>query len=85
MESLSRLGPFDKESGSVNATIDTPKGSRKKFEFDEKTGLFKLSGTLPVGSVFPFDLDTFLRRKVMTVIHSTFSFSWTSPRSPVVL
>ena len=49
------LGPFDKESGYVNAIIDTPKGSRNKFKFDERLGLFKLGGTLPMGSVFPFD------------------------------
>src|SRR4030095_15796357 len=49
------LGPFDKESGYINAIIDTPKGSRNKFKFDERLGLFKLGGTLPLGAVFPFD------------------------------
>ena len=52
---MSDLEPFDKESGYVNAIIDTPKGSRNKFEFDEKIGMFKLGGALPVGAVFPFD------------------------------
>lgn len=55
MRSGSTLGPFDKESGFVNAIIDTPKGSRNKFKFDERVGLFRLGGALPVGSVFPFD------------------------------
>lgn len=50
-----KLDAFDKESGHLNAIIDTPKGSRNKFEYDERLGLFKLGGTLPVGSVFPFD------------------------------
>lgn len=50
-----RLPPFEKQSGFVNAIIDTPKGSRNKFKLDVESGLFKLSGTLPVGSVFPFD------------------------------
>jgi inorganic pyrophosphatase len=49
------LTPFDKESGCVNAIIDTPKGSRNKFKFDERHGLFKLGGPLPLGAVFPFD------------------------------
>jgi inorganic pyrophosphatase len=49
------LAAFDKESGHLNAIIDTPKGSRNKFKYDEQLGLFKLSGMLPVGSVFPFD------------------------------
>jgi inorganic pyrophosphatase len=55
MPSFPNLGPFDKGSGCVNAIIDTPKGSRNKFKFDERLGLFRLGGTLPVGSVFPFD------------------------------
>jgi inorganic pyrophosphatase len=50
-----RLAALDKESGYVNAIIDTPKGSRNKFKYDQQLGLFKLSGMLPVGSVFPFD------------------------------
>lgn len=50
-----QLGPFDKESGCVNAIIDTPKGSRNKFKFDERLGLFRLGGALPIGAVFPFD------------------------------
>lgn len=49
------LTAFDPESGHVNAIIDTPKGSRNKFEYDEKIGMFKLGGALPLGAVFPFD------------------------------
>jgi inorganic pyrophosphatase len=52
---MTNLPPFDKDSGYVNAIIDTPKGSRNKFEFDDKIGMFKLGGALPVGAVFPFD------------------------------
>ena len=55
MRSVPNLGPFDKESGYVNAIIDTPKGSHNKFKFDERLGLFRLGGALPIGSVFPFD------------------------------
>lgn len=49
------LEPFDKESGHLNAIIDTPRGSRNKFKYDEKIGMFKLGGALPLGTVFPFD------------------------------
>jgi inorganic pyrophosphatase len=49
------LEPFDKEFGHVNAIIDTPKGSRNKFKYDEKIGIFRLGGALPIGAVFPFD------------------------------
>lgn len=55
MPSVPTLGPFDKETGYVNAIIETPKGSRNKFKFDERLGLFRLGGALPIGSVFPFD------------------------------
>jgi inorganic pyrophosphatase len=52
---MNDLEPFDKDTGYVNAVIDTPKGSRNKFKFDEKIGMFKLGGALPLGTVFPFD------------------------------
>lgn len=49
------LAPFDENSGHVNAIIDTPKGSRNKFKYDGKLGMFRLGGALPLGAVFPFD------------------------------
>ena len=49
------LNAFDEESGHVNAIIDTPKGNRNKFKYDEKHSIFKLGGALPLGAVFPFD------------------------------
>jgi inorganic pyrophosphatase len=49
------LETLDAESGTVNAIIDTPKGSRNKFKYDEKLQIFKLGGALPLGAVFPFD------------------------------
>jgi inorganic pyrophosphatase len=39
----------------LNVIIETPAGSQHKYAFDEKTGLFRLKKTLPMGSVFPFD------------------------------
>src|SRR5881394_3501639 len=52
---LSNLEAFDPDSGELNAVIETPKGHRNKFKYDEKRGLFRLSGVLPAGAVFPFD------------------------------
>jgi inorganic pyrophosphatase len=49
------MDTFDEESGTVNAIIDTPKGSRNKFKYDESSEIFKLGGALPLGAVFPFD------------------------------
>ena len=52
---LARLKAFDEETQELNVIIETPKGSRNKFNYDEKLGLFKLGGVLPAGAVFPFD------------------------------
>jgi len=49
------LSAFDNETGDLHVIIDTPKDSRNKYKFDEKLGLFKLGGVLPVGAFFPFD------------------------------
>ena len=51
---FSELGPFD-DSEELNVIIETPKGSRNKFAYDEKQRVFKLRGVLPAGAVFPFD------------------------------
>ncbi len=44
-----RLSVFDLKSGDLNVVVDTPKGSRNKFVFDEELGLFRLGGVLPAG------------------------------------
>jgi inorganic pyrophosphatase len=51
--SLSELEAFDGDD--LNVIIETPKGSRNKFNYDAERGLFKLGGVLPAGAVFPFD------------------------------
>ncbi|HYY41561.1 MAG TPA: inorganic diphosphatase, partial [Pyrinomonadaceae bacterium] len=52
---LDQLATFDEESGDVHVIIETPQGSRNKFNYDEQLDLFKLGGVLPLGAVFPFD------------------------------
>ena len=54
-QGYARLGAFDPDSGELNVIIETPKGSRNKFNYDEEYQLFKLGGVLPAGAVFPFD------------------------------
>jgi len=49
------LPAFDEQSGNLNAVVETIKGSRNKFAYDEKLGLFRLKGVLPAGASFPFD------------------------------
>lgn len=53
--SIGRLPPIDRESGLLNAIIETPKGRRNKYKFNEQLGIFSLSAVLSEGSVFPYD------------------------------
>jgi inorganic pyrophosphatase len=55
MHSFSKLPPFDSETDNLLVIVDTPKGSRNKFSWDEERELFELSGVLPAGAVFPYD------------------------------
>jgi inorganic pyrophosphatase len=52
---LSRLPPFDKESGALNIIVETPKNGRIKYKYNEKYGMFQLDKTLPYGFSFPFE------------------------------
>lgn len=52
---FARLPAYDPESGELHVIVDTPKGSRNRFVFDEGRGLFRLGGVLPAGAVFPYD------------------------------
>ncbi len=55
MANYGTLDPIDEETGNVNVVIETPRGSRNKYKFDEDNKIFKLSKSLPAGSMFPFD------------------------------
>src|SRR5437588_699981 len=54
-QAQTHLEARDPASGLVHVVIDTPRGSRNKFKYDEKLGLFRLSKVLPLGSCFPYD------------------------------
>lgn len=54
-DKTNQLPPFDPQTGALNAIIETPKGSRNKYKYDEQTGFYKLSNVLPSGSLFPYD------------------------------
>jgi inorganic pyrophosphatase len=55
MSGISALKPFDVETKELNVIIESPKGCRNKYTYNERTDLFYLSGILPAGAVFPFD------------------------------
>lgn len=52
---LSRIATRDEKRESYNVVIETPRGSRNKYRYDDDLGLFMLGGVLPAGAVFPFD------------------------------
>jgi inorganic pyrophosphatase len=53
--SLNELPAVDPDSGRLNVVVDTPKGSRNKYKFDEEHGQWRLSKVLPLGLCFPYD------------------------------
>ena len=53
-DAIANLDPFN-EDDELNVIIEAPKGSRNKYTYDEKLGLYKLGGVLPAGASFPFD------------------------------
>jgi inorganic pyrophosphatase len=52
---LHQVAAKNPESDLWNVIIDTPKGSRNKYKYDEADGLWHLSKVLPLGASFPFD------------------------------
>ncbi|HEX8455775.1 MAG TPA: inorganic diphosphatase [Pyrinomonadaceae bacterium] len=55
-QNLTRLSPVAPDAPEIlRVIIETPQGSRNKFNYDEELGLFKLGGVLPAGAFFPFD------------------------------
>lgn len=49
------LDAYDSDSSDLCVIIEVPKGSRNKFQYDEKRGVYRLGGVLAAGAVFPFD------------------------------
>src|SRR6267378_6621642 len=52
----SLLGPLDGDKGKIiQVVVETPKGSRNKYAFDEDQKVFALKKVLPAGMAFPYD------------------------------
>lgn len=54
MSNLLKLPAFAAD-GEVHVVIETPKGSRNKYAYDEELGALQLKGVLPEGMSFPYD------------------------------
>ena len=50
---------LDRKTMTCQAAIETPKGVRSKFDYDEESELFRLAGLLPEGMSFPLDFGFF--------------------------
>jgi inorganic pyrophosphatase len=56
MANPSRLKPLDPDDDEIiRVIIETPKGSRNKYAFDEEERAFTLKKVLPAGMAFPHD------------------------------
>src|ERR1700730_14163085 len=51
----SLLESLDPDEDNLQVVIETPKGSRNKYAFDEKQRVFGLKKVLPAGMEFPYD------------------------------
>lgn len=47
--------PLEPKPGRFNVVIETPKGSRSKFNYVHASSIIKLGKQLPAGAVFPYD------------------------------
>src|ERR1700749_3319546 len=54
MPNLTNLPPFT-EDGDVYVVVETPRGSRAKFDYDPKLKTFTLSKSLLAGLTYPHD------------------------------
>lgn len=55
MSNPTRLPSFNGDKGVVNVVVETAKGDRNKFSYDEKLNIFRLKKVLPEGMSFPYD------------------------------
>jgi inorganic pyrophosphatase len=52
---LSETATFDPETGELRVVIETPKGSRNKYDYDPECDCLDLATVLPEGMSFPYD------------------------------
>jgi inorganic pyrophosphatase len=53
--SLEELPTYDKQTGDLNMVVETPRGSRTKFDYDGERQLFRLADVLPASIAFPYN------------------------------
>ena len=55
IQRASDLPAIDRDTGRVNAVIETSKHARAKLDYDPESGYYKLHDVLPEGLLFPFN------------------------------
>lgn len=53
--SFEDLPTYDEATGDLNMIVETPRGSRTKFDYDGEQHLFKLADVLPASIAFPYN------------------------------
>lgn len=53
VSAIAQMPPTD-DQGLINVVVETPRGSRQKYDLDHETGLFHWSLELPAALAFPF-------------------------------
>ena len=61
----------DKKPEQQQVIIETPRGSRNKYKYNQETGRMKFSKVLPEGMMFPYDFGFIPTRRRRTAIRST--------------
>jgi len=52
---LSEIAPFEKDEDELRVIIETPKGSRNKYDYEPDCDCMELATVLPEGMTFPYD------------------------------
>jgi inorganic pyrophosphatase len=60
---LHDIDPRSPGGRQISVVVDTPRGSRNKYKYDEQLGLFRLSRILPSGMSFPYDFGSVPRTR----------------------
>src|ERR1700686_3839217 len=55
LKSLDKKDKDQNDNTMIQVVIETPKGSRNKYDFDSEEKVFRLKKVLPAGMTFPYD------------------------------